>query len=200
MAKRARTRSGRFTKRRTRTTRGRSYSVKRRRNPRPSTKGGRRVSARRAYMRTAAPRRRRRNPTGILSSPAVRYSLAASAGFFGAAFADSAPWLNPTKADGSPMLPFGIRGSLLGAIALALLGRYGASGKNRQYLYAGAVGMAAPTAIGLLNTALPGGALGNAQYNLPGPRRPLSLPRANPHRQSAARFVRASNAIDNQVA
>jgi len=152
-------------------------------------------------MKTAPSRRRRRpNQAGFLASPAVKYSIAASAGFFAAAFADTSPWLNPTKDDGSPMLPFGLRGSLLGAIALGVLSRYGLKGRNRQYGYAAAVGMAAPTAIGLVNTMLPGGALANAQYNLPAARRPLSLPRRNPNMQSAARFVRASNALDNQVA
>ena len=197
--KRSRTKSGRFTKRRTRTTRGRRYSVKRRRNPArnygPSTRKGQvRKTARRAYSR------RRPNQAGFMASPAVKYSIAASAGFFAAAFADTSPWLNPTKDDGSPMLPFGLRGSLLGAIALGVLSSWGLKGRNRQYGYAAAVGMAAPTAIGLVNTMLPGGALANAQYNLPAARRPLSLPRRNPNMQSAARFVRASNALDNQVA
>jgi hypothetical protein len=57
--------------------------VVRRRNPRPSTKGGRRVSARRAYMKTPAPRRRRvarKNPRSIFQNPAFQYGASAVAG------------------------------------------------------------------------------------------------------------------------
>jgi len=207
--KRSRTKSGRFTKARTRSTRGRRYSVKtRRRNPQRTGS----YSPKRGQRRLAAPSRRRaysrrRNQAGFMNSPAVRYSLAASAGFFAAAFADSAEWLNPKKADGTPVLPMGIRGSLVGAVALGVIATYATTGRNKQYLYAAAVGMAAPTAIGLVNTMLPGGAMHNNQAwpsvggsSSTGITRPLSLPRNNPHTQSAARFVRASNALDNQVA
>lgn len=58
--------------------------VVRRRNPRPSTRGGTRVTARRAYMKTPAPRRRRRvarsNPRSIFQNPAFQYGASAVAG------------------------------------------------------------------------------------------------------------------------
>jgi hypothetical protein len=195
---RARTKSGRFSKSRRRPTRGKRYTVRaRRRNPARTgsyypKKGQRRLSApsrRRAYSK------RRRNQKGIMASPAVKYGIAASVGFFGAAWADSAPFLNPKKEDGTPMLPWGIRGSLLGAIALGLLSNYALTGRNKQYGFAAAVGMAAPTAIGLVNTMLPGGAM----HELPsrGAQRQLTHARAA---RAASQFVKASANLDNQAA
>ena len=205
---RKRTKSGRFAKSRSRSVKRRTYSVRaRRRNPAskygPSTKrGGRRVTARRAYMKTAAPRRRRRNQKGFLENPAVRYGIAASVGFFGAAWADNAPWLNPTKADGTALLPFGLRGSLLGAVALGVLSRYALKGRNRQYGYAAAVGMAAPSAIGLIDNVLPRGAVaGGAMHNmLPGNNNARALSNNARTTRAAAQFVKASANIDNQAA
>jgi len=204
---RKRTKSGRFAKSRSRSVKRRTYSVRaRRRNPAsnygPSTrKGGRRVTARRAYMKTAAPRRRR-NQKGFLENPAVRYGIAASVGFFGAAWADNAPWLNPTKADGTALLPFGLRGSLLGAVALGVLSRYALKGRNRQYGYAAAVGMAAPSAIGLIDNVLPRGAVaGGAMHNmLPGNNNARALSNNARSTRAAAQFVKASSNIDNQAA
>ena len=197
---RARTAKGRFKKSRKRTVRKKSYRVRgRRSNPKTGSyypkKGQRRLSPmrrRRAYTR-------RSNKKGILQSPAVRYSIAAAVGFFGAAWADTQPMLNPTKDDGSPLLPFGLRGSLLGAVALSLLSRYALKGKNRQYGYAAAVGMAAPSVIGMVNKALPGGA-SHSHAMMHSSNRPLSLPRHSHNSNSAGRFVRASANIDNQVA
>lgn len=203
---RKRTKSGRFAKSRRRTVKRRTYSVRaRRRNPARTgsyspKKGQRRLApmrARRAYTAT----RRRRNQKGFLENPAVRYGIAASVGFFGAAWADSAPWLNPTREDGTPMLPFGLRGSLLGAVALGVLSRYALKGRNRQYGYAAAVGMAAPSAIGLLDNVLPKGMVaGGAMHNMLPANNQRALTNNARATRAAAQFVKASANIDNQAA
>jgi hypothetical protein len=170
-------------------------SVRRRSYPVRSTrKGARRVSARRAYMKTAAPTRRRarRNPKGIFSSPAVRYSLAASAGFAAASYADTWTFLNPIDKAGNPVLPFGIKGSVLASVITLVVAEYGLKGTNKQYARAAAVGMLAPTAIGMIQEALDP-KKGGAMHNLP-PRRNVHRIAASKH--SATNFANASRSLD----
>jgi hypothetical protein len=138
----------------------------------PSTrKGGRRVSARRAYMKTAAPRRRRarRNPKTVFETPAFMFGASAVVGAATAAIlngygdtakakaiADAAAvgpdatpklgvWaiLSPTIGDYT--LHPGVVGAAL-TLGLAST-KLVKSAKTRQTLVAGAVGMLAPAAI-----------------------------------------------------
>ena len=195
---RRRTSSGRFAKGRKRaTTRRRSYRVRARRNPSrrygPSTRQGQiRRTSRRAYYPKR--RRARRNQRGILGSPAVRYSLAAAAGFAAASYADTADILNPVKADGTPALPFGIKGSVLAAVITFALGEFALKGQNKQYARAAGVGMLAPSAISMVQNAMQPGARGGASYYVPA-RGKVHLLSASS--QPAQSFSRASQALDN---
>jgi len=173
-------------------TRRASYRV------RSTKKGQRRYGSRRAYMKSAAPARRRvrRNPKGPLSSPAVQYSLAAAAGFAAASYADTAPFLNPTKEDGTAMLPFGIKGSVLAGVLTLVAAQYALRGKNKQYARAAAIGMFAPSAIGMVQNAIAENTSGGARH-LPAARRVARL--AAP-RGAARGFANASRSLDNVAA
>ena len=155
-------------------------------------KGQVRKTARRAYVKK---RTARRNPKGVLGTPAVKYSIAAAAGFAAASYADQADFLNPTKADGTPMLPFGIKGSVLAALITFAAAQYGLKGQNKQFARAAAVGMLAPSAIGMIQGAIsPAGATGGAMHRIPA--------RARVHRlaasqNAAANFAHASQSMDN---
>ena len=204
MAKRKRTKSGRFAKSRSRSVKRRSYKVRARRNPArrygPSTRKGQvRKTARRAYV---PKRRARRNPKGMLATPAVKYSLAAAAGFAAASYADTADpasalgkVLNPQKPDGSPLLPFGLKGSVLAAVITFAAAQWGLKGQNKQFARAAAVGMLAPSAISMIQNALsPAGASGGAMYRVPARARVHQLPAS---RAPAASFAHASRSMDN---
>ena len=199
--KRARTKSGRFTKRRTARTKARSYRV-RRSNPSsryrkygPSTrKGGRRVTSRRAYMKTAAPRRRR-NQKGVLGTPAVKYALAAGAGAISAHWLDEVNFLNPVK-NGKPVLPMGLKGSVLAAVITFAAAQWGLKGANKQLARAAAIGMLVPSVANAVKKGFAGGPMvlpsspGGASARLMAPR----------NRMAAARFAAASRNLDNLVA
>ena len=195
--RRSRTKSGRFTKRRTRATKRRTYRVRRRSNPAsryrsygPSTRKGQvRKTARRAY--------RRRNKTGVLATPAIQYSIAAGVGVVAASWADSAPWLNPTNEEGQPSLPFGLKGSVLAAGITFALAQWGLKGRNKSYARAVGVGMLVPSVANMVQTAMArnngnnngnGGAQG---YRM----RRVSAPARGPH--AAASFASASRNLDN---
>ena len=151
---RRRTKSGRFAPKARRRTSARSYRVKRRRNPRPSTKGGRRVSARRAYMKTAAPRRRRRNPTPMWNTPAIKYSAVAGVGALIGVYIDTAKWSNPVTKEGKPMLGW-FRGSVLGSAITFALAHYAVKGAaNKNLVRAAAVGMLINPAIELVKVGI----------------------------------------------
>ena len=197
MAKRKRTKSGRFAKSRSRSVKKRSYKVRARRNPArrygPSTRKGQvRKTSRPAFV---PKRRARRNPKGMLSTPAVKYSLAAAAGFAAASYADTADLLNPEKADGSPLLPFGLKGSVLAAVLTFAAAQWGLKGQNRQLARAAAVGMLSPSAISMIQNAItPAGATGGAMHRIPA--------RARVHQLAASRapavsFAHASRSMDN---
>ena len=195
MARRKRTKSGRFAKRRTARTSRRSYTVRaRRRNPArkygPSTRKGQvRRTARRAYVPT---RRRRSNQKGVLGTPAVKYALAAGAGAISAHWLDEANFLNPVR-EGRPVLPMGLKGSVLGAAITFAVAQFGLKGANKQYARAVAIGMLVPTVANMVKTGFAGGPLvlpgaGGATAQLLNARR---------NRYSAARFTTASRNLDN---
>ena len=191
---RKRTKSGRFAKSRKRAVKRRTYRVRRRNPARTGSyypkKGQRRLAApsrRRAYTR------RRRNQKGILASPAVKYSIAAGVGVGLAAWADTSPMLNPTKEDGTSLLPWGIKGSVLGGIVTLLLAQYGLKGQNRQLARAAAVGMFVPTALSTVQNAMTPGTTGGA-YRMAARRPFRALPRQS---HAAASFAAASHSLDN---
>jgi hypothetical protein len=193
---RKRTKSGRFAKSRRRSVKRRSYKVRARRNParryaRSTRKGQVRKTARRAY---APKRRARRNPKGIMSSPAVRYGIATAAGFAAASFADTADILNPTKEDGTAALPWGLKGSVLAGVITLVIAQYGLKGSNKQYARAAAVGMFSPSVISMIQGAMTPATTGGAYHNLPAKRRVARLSASS---NSAQNFARASHALDN---
>ena len=65
-----------------------------------------------------------------MSTPAVKYSLAAAAGFAAASYADTADLLNPEKADGTALLPFGLKGSVLAAVLTFAAAQWGLKGQG----------------------------------------------------------------------
>jgi len=203
---RRRTKSGRFTKRRTTRTKRRTYSVRRRSNPRSSyyypKKGQRRLApqrARRAYTKS-----RRRNKTGVMDTPAIQYSIAAGVGVIAAAWADTAEFLNPVnKETGQPSLPFGLKGSVLAAGITFALAQWGLKGKNKSYARAAGVGMLVPSVANMVQMAMTknGNGNGNGQVAVGNggasgwtSRRRLTSPR---NRHSAAAFTTASRNLDN---
>jgi hypothetical protein len=177
-----------------------------RRNPRrkygPSTKrGGRRVTARRAYMKTAAPKRRRarRNPRGVLQQPAFKYGASAVAGAAAASVLNTYADVAKAKADAEALAAgtdpkYGIFGVLSpkvgdyqlhpgvvgGAITLAIAStKLVKRAATRQMLLAGAVGMFAPAAIDMAGQAF--------------------MPKANP-RHISTRQLRAMRQLSSSPA
>jgi hypothetical protein len=131
----------------------------------------------------------------MLSTPAVKYSLAAAAGFAAASYADTADLLNPEKADGTALLPFGIKGSVLAAVLTFAAAQWGLKGQNKQLARAAAVGMLAPSAISMIQNAItPAGATGGAMRRLPASARVHKL---SASRAPAASFAHASRSMDN---
>jgi len=118
--------------------------------------------------------------------------LAASAGFAAASYADTWKWLNPTDKAGKPVLPFGVKGSVLASVITLVVAQYGLKGTNKQYARAAAVGMLAPTAIGMIQGAM-NPTNGGAMHNLP-PRR--NVHRLAPSKHSATNFANASRSLD----
>jgi len=152
----------------------------------------RRVQTRRPARATA----RRRNPE-MFSAP-VRYALAAGAGAAASAlWADAAPMLNPTKEDGSPMLP--VSGGVVAGGITWLAAQFLIKGaRNKNLARAAAVGMALPAATAALSNAVAGMTdngndvvTGERAFRLRGG---ASAPRLSaPVSRSAANFVQASN-------
>ena len=149
----------------------------------------------RVRTRRAKAPSRRRNPE--MFSPPVRYALAAGAGAATSAlWADAAPMLNPTKADGSPMLP--VSGGVVAGGITWLAAQFLIKGaRNKNLARAAAVGMVLPAATAALSNAVAGMTDdGNdvitsaSALRLRGGASPrLSAPVS----RSAANFVQASN-------
>lgn len=201
MARARRTKSGRYAKARRNparsraSTRGRRYAVKRRTGSYSPKKGQRRLAparARRAYAR----RRPRRNQRGILASPAVKYSLAAAAGFGASSWANQADIFNPENEAGEPLLPMGIKGGILLGVLSFVLSEFALKGQNKQLARAFGVGALAPVAIDAIQKGMsPNNTAGGAYHNrIAGRRARMGL--ASPSR-SAQSFARASMALDN---
>ena len=198
---RRRTKSGRFTKRRTASTRRRTYRVRSRRsNPSsryrkygPSTRKGQvRKTARRAYVSP----RRRANKKGILGTPAVKYALAAGAGAISAHWLDELNFLNPER-NGKPALPMGLKGSVLAAVITFAAAQWGLKGNNKQLARAAAIGMLVPSVANAVKKGFAGGPMQLNNGNGGGARAQLVHPR---NRHAAARFAAASRNIDNVAA
>jgi len=174
------------------TTKRRSYKVR-------STKAGqRRYGARRAYTPVRAKRRpARRNPKGIMASPAIKYSIATAAGFAAASYADTWDMLNPIdETTGKSKIPFGLKGSALAAVITFVVAQYALKGQNKQYARAAAVGMIAPTAINMAKEAMTpsnGNGNGGALHNLPARQR---VHRLAANKASATHFANASRSLD----
>ena len=163
-----------------------------------SKKGMTRRTARKAYMPVRAKRRAaRRNPKGIMASPAIKYSLATAAGFAAASYADTWDMLNPVDDAGKSKIPFGLKGSALASVITFLVAQYALKGQNKQYARAAAVGMIAPTAINMAKEAMTpsnGNGNGGALHNLPARQR---VHRLAANKGSATNFANASRSLDS---
>jgi len=176
-------------------------AVKRRTGSYYPKKGQRRLSrpsrarAYSSYNRSRKRRARRSNPKGLMANPAIRYSAMAGLGVALSKWADQSPALNPTKDDGSPMIPFGIKGGVLAALIAFGASKFVLKGKNKQNAVAVGVGALIPQAINVATKAMEPAdkqiangntaAMGYKMRSLPAPS------------QSARSFVNAARALDN---
>jgi len=105
--------------------------------------------------------------------------------------------LNPVDEEGKPRLPFGLKGSALAGVITLVAAQFLIKGaSNKGYLRAAAVGMFAPSVIGMIQAAIAKNTEGGA-YHLPASRR---LHRLAPPRGAARGFANASRNLDNAVA
>ena len=189
--------------RRKKTIRRKKSAVKRRTGSYYPKKGQRRLSrpsrarAYSSYKRSRTRRARRSNPKGLMANPAIRYSAMAGLGVALSKWADQSEALNPTKDDGSPMIPFGIKGGVLAALLAFGASKFILKGKNKQNAVAVGVGALIPQAINVATKAMKpsmGNGNGNGNGIAARGRRMRALPAST---QSARSFVNAARALDN---
>ena len=138
----------------------------------------------------------RKNPKGIMASPAIKYSLATAAGFAAASYADTWEMLNPVDDAGKSKVPFGLKGSAVASIITFVVAQYALKGQHKQLARAAAVGMIAPSAINMAKEAMTptnGNGNGGAMHNLPARHR---VHRLAANKASATHFANASRSLD----